>query len=105
MIFCERCKGMMIPDKSGKKKLVCSNCGKKISVSGSVVIKEKINEEKEKIEVVDKDINVSPVVEIECPKCGNMKAHFWTLQTRAADEAETRFYKCCKCGHRWRAHE
>ncbi len=105
MIFCDRCGGMMIPDKGGKKKLVCGSCGKKINMIGSVMIKEKIRNNKEKIEVVDKDIEVNPKVEVECPSCGNMKAYFWTLQTRAADEAETRFYKCTKCGHRWRASE
>lgn len=105
MIFCERCGSVMVPDKSGKKKLVCTNCGKKVNATGSVVIKEKVIESKDKIEVVDKSIEVNPKVDIECPKCGNMKAYFWTLQTRAADEAETRFYKCVKCGHRWRANE
>ena len=66
---------------------------------------EKVIEDKDKIEVVDKTIEVNPKVDIECPKCSNMKAYFWTLQTRAADEAETRFYKCTKCSHRWRANE
>ncbi len=105
MIFCEKCGSMMIPDKVGKKKLVCTNCGKKINATGSVVVKEKVLSEKEKIEVVDKNIEVNPKVDIECPKCRHMKAYFWTLQTRAADEGETRFYKCVKCGHRWRAYE
>ncbi|MEM0290915.1 MAG: transcription factor S, partial [Thermoplasmata archaeon] len=28
---------------------------------------------------------------------------YWMLkQTRAADEPETRFYICTKCGYRWR---
>lgn len=105
MKFCVHCGGLLLPGKVGKKKLVCTNCGKKANIVSSVVIKEKVNENKERIEVVDKDIDVNPKVEIECPKCGNMKARFCTLQTRAADEAETRFYKCVKCGHRWRANE
>lgn len=105
MKFCQGCGGLLLPGKGGKKKLVCSNCGKKIDVSGVVVIKERVNENREKIEVVDKNIEVNPKIEVGCPKCGNMRAYFWTLQTRAADEAETRFYKCVKCGHRWRANE
>jgi len=37
-----------------------------------------------------------------CPKCGNDEAFFWTAQMRAADEAETRFFRCTKCKHTWR---
>ncbi|PIO07920.1 transcription factor S, partial [Candidatus Pacearchaeota archaeon CG10_big_fil_rev_8_21_14_0_10_35_219] len=29
-------------------------------------------------------------------------AYFWTMQTRAADESETKFYRCTKCDHTWR---
>ncbi|MBS3171381.1 hypothetical protein J4449_02085 [Candidatus Woesearchaeota archaeon] len=28
----------------------------------------------------------------------------WLVQTRAADEAATRFFKCVKCMHTWRAY-
>ncbi|MEM2705477.1 MAG: transcription factor S, partial [Thermoplasmata archaeon] len=37
-----------------------------------------------------------------CPKCGNRGAYWMLKQTRAADEPETRFYICTKCGYRWR---
>ena len=33
----------------------------------------------------------------DCKKCENTEAYFWTLQTRSADEPETRFFKCTKC--------
>ena len=92
---------MLLPDKN-KKKLVCGNCGKSVKIKGSVIIKEELREEKKDLEVVDKDIDVNPEVTEECPKCKNKKAKFWTLQTRAGDEAETRFFECCKCRHRWR---
>ena len=43
-----------------------------------------------------------PVVAEVCTKCGNKTAYFWTAQTRSADEAETKFFKCTKCKHTWR---
>ena len=101
MEFCD-CGGLLVPDKSGKKKLVCSKCSKGKNVKGDVTIKEKADNQGIKIEVVDKDIEVNPKVDVNCPKCENNKAYFWTLQTRSADEAETRFFKCVKCSHRWR---
>ncbi|MCD6114052.1 MAG: transcription factor S, partial [Thermoprotei archaeon] len=41
----------------------------------------------------------------ECPKCGNREAYVWMMQTRAADEPPTRFYRCTKCGYTWREYE
>jgi DNA-directed RNA polymerase subunit M len=43
-----------------------------------------------------------PIDRVECSKCGNTQAYWYLLQTRKADEAETRFYQCTKCGHKWR---
>ena len=41
----------------------------------------------------------------ECPKCRHKKAYYWTVQTRAGDEAETKFLKCEKCSHTWRDYD
>jgi DNA-directed RNA polymerase subunit M len=52
--------------------------------------------------IKEKETNVMPTVAETCPKCGNKEAYFWTSQTRAADEAETKFFRCIKCKHTWR---
>ena len=100
MEFCEKCGALLLPDK-GKKKLVCGSCGKSKKTKNTLLVKEEVKEGKN-LEVVDKDIDVNPEIKEECPKCKHEKAKFWTLQTRAGDEAETRFFECCKCKHRWR---
>lgn len=38
-----------------------------------------------------------PIVERKCPKCGNEKMSYATLQLRSADEGQTVFYTCTKC--------
>ncbi|XP_050309749.1 DNA-directed RNA polymerase I subunit RPA12 [Anthonomus grandis grandis] len=48
------------------------------------------NEQKE-------DEDEGPVVERKCPKCGNEKMSYATLQLRSADEGQTVFYTCTKC--------
>ena len=65
---------------------------------------EKIEEKREKITVSRKDITVFPIITEKCKdkKCKNDQAYFWTVQTRAGDEAETKFFKCTKCDHTWR---
>jgi DNA-directed RNA polymerase I subunit RPA12 len=44
-----------------------------------------------------KDENEGPVVDRKCPKCGNDKMSYATVQLRSADEGQTVFYTCIKC--------
>ncbi|OLY83386.1 DNA-directed RNA polymerase I subunit RPA12 [Smittium mucronatum] len=37
-------------------------------------------------------------IEELCAKCGNNQMTFYTMQLRSADEGQTVFYKCTKCG-------
>ncbi|MDK2849699.1 MAG: transcription factor [Candidatus Woesearchaeota archaeon] len=106
--FCKKCGGLLIPKTVGnKKKLVCLKCGyeEPLDKNKNAKISESIKQQKE-IEIIEKsnDENL-PVTDVECPKCGNNKAYFWLLQTRSADEAETKFFKCTKCGHVWRDYQ
>lgn len=105
MNFCPKCGTIIIPNKDSKSKLTCLSCKHKFTLQKKepLVLKEKIAS-KEKIEVVDKRIEILPKVDQECPKCRNSKAYYWLMQTRSADEAETTFYKCTKCNYTWRAY-
>jgi len=95
----------MLPKKTGKKTILACSCGYKEKNKESLLIKEEIREKKtDKIEVVEKKVEVLPKTKEECPKCKHPDAYYWLVQTRAADEASTRFYKCVKCEHSWRAY-
>jgi len=101
-MFCKKCGSIMIPKKeNGKTILQCPRCGYK-EAAEAVEIKEQKKKKEKEIEIVEEDSETMPVTEAECPKCGNDQAYFWTQQTRASDEPETKFYKCTKCKHVWR---
>ncbi|KAK6619200.1 hypothetical protein RUM43_009325 [Polyplax serrata] len=44
--------------------------------------------------------STGPVVERRCAKCGNDIMSYATLQLRSADEGQTVFYTCTKCGYK-----
>ena len=48
------------------------------------------------------DTDTHPKIKAKCEKCGHGIALYWTQQTRGADEPETRFFRCTKCGFTWR---
>ena len=42
---------------------------------------------------------VRAVAKEKCPSCGNPEMEYFTMQLRSADEGQTVFYECPKCGH------
>lgn len=103
-MFCPKCGSLLIPKKENTKRVLACSCGYKSTDTGSVKISDKSAEHKE-VQVVDRDIETDPITEATCPKCNNIKAYFWTVQTRAGDEPETKFLKCTKCKHTWRDYD
>lgn len=92
-----------MPKKAGKKTILACACGYKDKES-KAELKETVLEAGRDIEVVESDTDLKrlPKTKEECPECGHKEAYYWTMQTRAGDEPETKFMKCCKCLHTWR---
>jgi DNA-directed RNA polymerase subunit M len=99
MEFCPKC-GCVLAKK--EKNYSCPRCNYRTREKIKIETIEKAKEKKKIGIIKDKDTDVFPTVTAVCQKCGNREAYFWTAQTRASDEAETRFFKCKKCGHTWR---
>jgi transcription factor S len=99
MEFCEKCRAIIIVQDD---KPICPSCGFKPKKKPKIESSERLNVREGVAVIKEKEGNVYPIVDMECPKCESKKAYFWTTQTRAADESETKFYKCVKCEHTWR---
>ena len=104
-MFCEKCKSLVLP-KEGV--LICTRCGHetKAGKDSSLVMVEK-GKKKTDVLILDeeKDVAVLPRTRAECSECGNMEAYWWMIQTRRADEPETRFLRCTKCKFTWREYD
>ena len=99
-MFCPKCKALMSPSDGD---WLCRKCGYsgKASKKGASKIVTKRSEDKEMV-VIEGNLDTLPKTKAECPKCSHNKAYFVLRQTRAADEPETRIYRCVKCSHSWR---
>ena len=102
-MFCPKCKSLLRPKMEGNKRVMGCHCGYVAGESISAAISEKSKQAKE-IHVME-DIETRPIVDTNCKKCGNKQAYFWSIQTRASDEPETRFFKCTKCKTTWREYK
>ena len=102
MEFCPRCGAVLVQK---RKNYGCPRCNYSSKAKSKIKTSEKIEEKKQVAVVSEKDTQILPQVTEECKKCGNDKAFFWTVQTRAGDEAETKFFKCTKCGAMWRQYD
>jgi len=83
MEFCPKCGSVLVMK---KKNLGCPRCGySSKNKPQKLKTSEKINERKEVAVFSGKDESTLPIVAEKCKKCGNEKAYFWTVQTRASD--------------------
>ncbi|SRR3989344_7439076 len=102
MKFCPKC-GAVLVQKT--KNFGCPRCNYSTKEKVKINATEKISEKKE-VAVIKKDKGnqTLPVTAATCKKCKNNEAYFWTIQTRAGDEAETKFFRCTnqKCEYTWR---
>lgn len=102
-MFCPKCKSIMLPKTvNGKRVLQCS-CGYVANLGkADSQIKEKVELDRKEMAIIEDEVEPMPVIEAQCPKCSHGEAYFWTVQTRASDEPETKFFKCRKCSNVWR---
>ena len=99
MEFCPKC-GSVLVQKT--KNFGCPRCNYSTKEKVKLKTREKIKEKNPIAVLKGKEIQTFPIITETCKKCGNNESYFWTIQTRAGDEAETKFFRCTKCSHTWR---
>jgi len=104
-MFCPKCGSVLLPKKEGNKKVVVCSCGYKSDNVEQTKITETVIKNEQKVEVIEKEIETLPKIDAKCEKCGHKTAFFWTMQTRAGDEPETKFMRCEKCRYTWRDYD
>jgi len=112
MLFCPKCGTRVVPTHKNVGKGVqglwaCPRCGYEVSVASKAPAVSRVIEHspREQISVIGEEeagIKTMPTVKVECPKCGNLGAYWWIVQTRGTDESPTQFFRCIECSYTWR---
>lgn len=100
-MFCKKCGSLLVPKKVNNKTVLSCSCGYS-SQEGMTRTEKVLKKENTDIKIKEQEIEINAKVEEKCPKCGYHEAYFWEQQTRAPDEAATKFFKCVKCKHVWK---
>ncbi len=98
-MFCPECKSLMFPSEGYFE---CRKCEHKEKIDGHVASSVREATEERETLILEGDEATLPKTKVGCEKCGHNEAYWVLRQMRAADEPETRIYKCVKCGHKWR---
>jgi DNA-directed RNA polymerase subunit M len=113
MEFCPKCGMRLAPTKKKRRNktvlvLACPKCHYEKKTARAITpAAEKVIEHppQEPIAVIGKEeqkLRTLPTVKMECPKCGNLLAYAWQVQTRGSDESSTQFFRCTKCNYTFR---
>ncbi|ORY38842.1 hypothetical protein BCR33DRAFT_758735 [Rhizoclosmatium globosum] len=97
LIFCPDCGSLLDPPESLETNVQCRLC--------ACIIR---SEDFDAVEVITQS-NASafperPSIKEKCPKCDAPEMVFHTAQLRSADEGQTIFYSCVKCGFKEKLH-
>jgi DNA-directed RNA polymerase subunit M len=102
--FCDDC-GSLMHAEDGE--MVCSSCGVTKPQDRERAEEFVSTEEQTFDDVIESSEEAGfegkPTAEdVTCGECGHGEAWYTIKQTASADEPPTRFFKCKRCGNRWR---
>ncbi|MBS3141814.1 transcription factor S [Candidatus Woesearchaeota archaeon] len=101
-MFCPKCGSLLRIKKEQDQNILVCSCGFTSTDTSLGRIQEKMKPRTAALDVIEKVTEPFPLANQECPRCKHPRAFFWTQQTRAGDEPETKFFRCEKCKHTWR---
>ncbi|CAG8717860.1 7969_t:CDS:2, partial [Acaulospora morrowiae] len=107
VLFCSECGNLLNID--GEDMVTCNSCMfKRVTTEfEDIVITTKSNPKnfpsklrlkRSRIKQLDVDKEESASIKEKCPNCGNEEMNYHTMQLRSADEGQTIFYNCTRCG-------
>ncbi|EON95948.1 putative dna-directed rna polymerase iii subunit rpc10 protein [Phaeoacremonium minimum UCRPA7] len=107
LLFCPTCANILTVSAmaTGNNRLECRTCPYEFAISEPLYSRREFTrKEKEDVFGGPGAWDNAQKHTVQCPAedCDGNEAAYFQVQIRSADEPMTTFYKCMKCGHRWR---
>ncbi|RKP09463.1 hypothetical protein THASP1DRAFT_28742 [Thamnocephalis sphaerospora] len=111
LFFCPAC-GNLLDSISENVVVVCNQCGHSqsarhfeefevVTKSAENAFSSPLKLKRMLVQQQTKQREKAATIKEKCPKCGAPEMSFHTMQLRSADEGQTIFYNCVKCGHKF----
>ncbi|RUS19515.1 transcription factor S-II-domain-containing protein [Endogone sp. FLAS-F59071] len=118
LIFCPECGNLLDTPGAEDDLIVCNQCRtalvyvwsreirsrpdyeniEVVTTSGPNAFPSPLKAKRSLIQQKQKPKEGAATIKEKCPNCGNDEMRFHTMQLRSADEGQTVFYDCAKCG-------
>ena len=108
LLFCPAC-GSLLDAPTGSEDFVeCHCCSHSVPASRFELLQVKTTSTAQQfpsrptyaIKKQEQRLNNGATIQEDCPKCSATELVFHTAQLRGADEGQTVFYTCLKCGYK-----
>ncbi|ORZ08162.1 DNA-directed RNA polymerase I 13.7 kDa polypeptide [Absidia repens] len=111
LIFCPECGNLLDMPGGDDDILLCNQCSYAYQISGFEAIKvvttsserafQSALKAKRHLVQQSQQKEAEAMIKEKCPQCGNDEMAYHTMQLRSADEGQTVFYNCKKCGYKY----
>ncbi|CAO3614206.1 unnamed protein product [Cunninghamella blakesleeana] len=111
LIFCPECGNLLDMPGGEEDILLCNQCSHPYPISGFEAIKvvtassdrafQSPLKAKRHLVQQSQQKEAEATIKEKCPQCGNDEMAYHTMQLRSADEGQTIFYNCKKCGYKY----
>lgn len=100
LVFCHHCGSLLDPPLGTESSVNCFACSSKTdsTVFESIQVMSTLDIKSRNVLISEKKEDGATIKE-KCPKCDAPEMVFHTAQLRSADEGQTVFYNCIKCGY------
>ncbi|KAI8145763.1 hypothetical protein BJV82DRAFT_602182 [Fennellomyces sp. T-0311] len=112
LLFCPECGNLLDAPGADDDILLCNQCSHAFQTAGyeqtKVVTTSSVHAFQSPLKAKRHLVQQSKVakeaeatIKEKCPNCGNDEMAYHTMQLRSADEGQTVFYNCKKCGYKY----
>ncbi|ORY90437.1 transcription factor S-II-domain-containing protein [Syncephalastrum racemosum] len=112
LIFCPECGSLMDTPGASDDLMICIQCShayntagyentKVVTASSEHAFQSALKAKRHLVQQDQQATEAEAMIKEKCPNCGNPEMAYHTMQLRSADEGQTVFYNCKKCGYKY----